>query len=82
METYEHIEQAARDEILQNGGSISHHHGIGKLRSQWYKQSVSEVGVKLYKAAKVELDPKNIFAAGNLVKEEQGHQHNSLYSKL
>lgn len=66
-ETFEHIESAARDEILLNGGSISHHHGVGKLRSKWYPQSVSDVGVGLYKAAKNELDPKNIFAAGNLL---------------
>lgn len=67
VETYEQIESAARNEILLNGGSISHHHGIGKLRSKWYSQSVSGVGVGLYKAAKNELDPKNIFAAGNLL---------------
>lgn len=69
-ETYEHIESAARDEIILNGGSISHHHGVGKLRSKWYSQSVSGVGVGLYKAAKNELDPKNIFAAGNLLAPE------------
>lgn len=66
-ETFEHIESAARDEIIRNGGSISHHHGVGKIRSKWYSQSVSGVGVGLYKAAKNELDPKNIFAAGNLL---------------
>lgn len=52
------------------GGSISHHHGIGKIRSKWYKQSVSSVGVDLYKSAKKELDPRNIFATGNLLTEE------------
>lgn len=69
-EVYEHIESAARDEIILNGGSISHHHGIGKLRSPWYQQSVSTVGVDLYKAAKNELDPKNIFSAGNLLESK------------
>lgn len=84
VETYEHIEQAARDEILLNGGSISHHHGVGKLRSKWYKQSVSDTGVKLYKAAKKELDPKNVFAAGNLVKETSTNTKTveNLHSKL
>lgn len=84
VETYEHIESAARTEILLNGGSISHHHGVGKLRSKWYPQSVSSVGVGLYKAAKTELDPKNVFAAGNLLPEEtanHGREHKTL-SKL
>uniref|UniRef100_A0AAG5CSL8 Alkylglycerone-phosphate synthase n=1 Tax=Anopheles atroparvus TaxID=41427 RepID=A0AAG5CSL8_ANOAO len=67
---YEEIENKARDEILASGGSISHHHGVGKIRSRWYPQSVSNVGVQLYKATKRELDPNNIFAAGNLIPPE------------
>lgn len=86
VEVYEHIETAARDEILLNGGSISHHHGVGKLRSKWYPQSVSEVGVNLLKATKHELDPKNIFAVGNLLHDEsethQKHLETKLQSKL
>lgn len=64
---YEEIENAARDEILANGGSISHHHGVGKLRKKWYPATVSSVGVGLYLATKRELDPNNVFATGNLV---------------
>lgn len=71
-EVYHHIESEARDEIIRNGGSISHHHGVGKLRSKWYPKSVSDVGVDLYKAAKRQLDPKNIFSAGNLLEESDG----------
>lgn len=69
VKSYEYVEDCAREEILACGGSISHHHGVGKLRSRWYPQSVSDVGVRLYKIAKNELDPKNIFAAGNLLPE-------------
>ena len=53
--------------IYLSGGSISHHHGIGKIRSRWYEQSVSSIGVNLYKAAKKELDPNNIFGINNIV---------------
>lgn len=70
VQIYEDIEGYARDECLANGGSISHHHGVGKLRSRWYPQSVSSVGVDLYKATKRELDPRNIFAIGNLLESE------------
>ncbi|XP_050480477.1 alkyldihydroxyacetonephosphate synthase isoform X1 [Bombus huntii] len=66
IETYETIEHIAREEILANGGSLSHHHGIGKLRSCFYADAVGKVGVSLYRAAKAHLDPHNIFAAGNL----------------
>lgn len=66
--TYESIEEKARDEIIACGGSISHHHGVGKLRRKWYAKTVSDVGVALFNATKRELDPQNIFATGNMVK--------------
>lgn len=84
VEIYEHIESVARMEIIQSGGSISHHHGVGKLRSRWYPQSVSDVGVSLYTAAKRDLDPNNIFAAGNLLPESETEPkpNSKLVSKL
>ncbi|KAF4519566.1 hypothetical protein B566_EDAN004770 [Ephemera danica] len=67
VDTYEAIETAARDEILRCGGSLSHHHGVGKLRSNWYPSQVSPVGVAVYRAVKQALDPNNVFACGNLL---------------
>lgn len=32
---YDAIEHAAREEIMNNGGCISHHHGVGKLRKRY-----------------------------------------------
>ncbi|CAH0723176.1 unnamed protein product, partial [Brenthis ino] len=63
---YEEIEDAARDEIVACGGSISHHHGVGKLRKKWYTATVSEPGARLLLAAKRALDPDNIFALSNM----------------
>jgi len=67
VEVYESIETAARNEILACGGSISHHHGVGKLRKHWVPSTVGEVGVSLLRAMKKELDPTNIFANHNLI---------------
>nr|CAD7596754.1 unnamed protein product [Timema genevievae] len=64
---YESLEARAREEIIASGGSISHHHGVGKMRARWYQQQVSDTGVRLYQATKSSLDPKNIFASGNLL---------------
>jgi alkyldihydroxyacetonephosphate synthase len=69
VHVYEEIEDAAREEILGCGGSLSHHHGVGKIRSKWYPKQVSPVGIAIYKAVKQQLDPNNIFAAGNLLPE-------------
>ncbi|KYN14983.1 Alkyldihydroxyacetonephosphate synthase [Trachymyrmex cornetzi] len=71
VETYEAIEHAAREEILANGGSLSHHHGVGKIRASFYPEAVGEAGVSLYRATKAHLDPHNIFAAGNMVSENK-----------
>ncbi|WKY03083.1 hypothetical protein Q1695_016407 [Nippostrongylus brasiliensis] len=67
LEVYEKIETAARDEIIACGGSISHHHGVGKLRKQWMLTSQGAVGISLLKAIKAELDPANVFASANLI---------------
>jgi len=66
VETYEEIEERARDEIIANGGSLSHHHGIGKVRQKWLSKTVSPAGLGMMKAVKTFVDPQNIFASGNL----------------
>ncbi|XP_031354395.1 alkyldihydroxyacetonephosphate synthase isoform X2 [Photinus pyralis] len=70
VEVYEQIEEKARDEIIESGGSISHHHGVGKIRRKWYPGTISAIGVQLFKATKQELDPRNVFACGNILKSK------------
>ncbi|XP_002399350.3 alkyldihydroxyacetonephosphate synthase, peroxisomal [Ixodes scapularis] len=67
VHVYEEIEAAAREEILACGGSISHHHGVGKIRKRWLEQTISSTGVQMLRAVKQSVDPQNIFANGNLM---------------
>ncbi|CAD6197581.1 unnamed protein product [Caenorhabditis auriculariae] len=67
LKVYDRVETAARDEIIACGGSISHHHGVGKLRKPWMLTTNGAVGIALLKAIKSELDPANVFANANLV---------------
>jgi len=67
LKAYMEIESEARDEILACGGSLSHHHGIGKLRKKWMNKAVSGTGIQMMKGIKSTIDPKNIFASGNLI---------------
>ena len=67
MKCFNHVEHACRDEILKVGGSLSHHHGVGKLRKHWMKETVSNVGYQMLKGLKKTIDPTNIFANGNLI---------------
>lgn len=64
---FHHVEVAARDEVIANGGSISHHHGVGKIRRRWVQETLSPHGVTMLRAVKKAIDPTNIFANGNLL---------------
>jgi len=67
LEAYSEIEDAAREEIMKQGGSISHHHGIGKLRKKFLPESIGETGIQIIKGLKGVIDPSNNFANGNLI---------------
>lgn len=67
VEVFDKIEHDAREEILKHGGSLSHHHGVGKLRKHWMEQTISPVGMHALAGLKNQLDPKNIFGNQNLI---------------
>ena len=64
-QVYNEIEAAARDEILRAGGSLSHHHGVGKIRQQFLPQIMSPAAMAWNKQAKLAVDPQNVFGCGN-----------------
>jgi alkyldihydroxyacetonephosphate synthase len=53
--------------ILSNKGSLSHHHGIGRVLSPWFQNQVGSSGMSLIKAIKKELDPVNIMNPGGML---------------
>jgi alkyldihydroxyacetonephosphate synthase len=59
------IEEAARDEVLRCGGSLSHHHGVGKLRRAFLPRIQSAGLLSVSHAFKQAVDPTNVFGAGN-----------------
>ena len=59
------IEHAARQEILDRGGSLSHHHGIGKLRSDFTKEMDSDAYHSFISSLKETVDPSNVFGVRN-----------------
>jgi alkyldihydroxyacetonephosphate synthase len=64
-EVYAEIERAAREEILKLGGSLSHHHGIGKLRQRYLPDIYSPTSLAWSRDAKRAFDPQNIFGCDN-----------------
>ncbi len=59
------IEHELRRTIIEQGGSISHHHGVGKLRKDFMEDTISPTTAELLKQVKQAHDPQNIFGIRN-----------------
>ncbi|MFC9561787.1 FAD-binding oxidoreductase [Agromyces sp. NPDC056965] len=64
---WEPVKSAVNDAIMANGGTISHHHGVGRDHAPWLEREVGAVGIRLLRAIKAELDPTGIMNPGALV---------------
>ena len=64
-DVFAELERAARDEILRSGGSLSHHHGVGKLRQPFLARVFSPAALAWRRKLKQAVDPENLLGAGN-----------------
>ena len=64
-DVFTEIEHIMRENFIKNGGSISHHHGVGKLRKDFMSKTISEGSVEMIKGIKKNEDPDNIFGVKN-----------------
>lgn len=75
MRIYHHPLQAIIvEETLKLGGSMCHHHGIGKYRNEWTKQ---EHGSAYYMLEKLKqaFDPNGIMNFGTIFPQEEGFKY-------
>ena len=59
------IEHTMRENFIKNGGSISHHHGVGKLRKDFMPETISKGSIEMIRGIKQGQDPENIFGVNN-----------------
>ena len=59
--------RAASDAIVANGGTISHHHGVGEDHLPWMAQEKGAIGLEVLRAIKRALDPKGVLNPGKLI---------------
>jgi len=64
-QVYVELENMAREEILRSGGSLSHHHGVGKIRQAFLPAILSTAALEWKRELKRSVDPENVFGAGN-----------------
>lgn len=64
VEQYYRIKKTILDTFQKYGGTLSHHHGIGRAFSSWLPLEIGPEGVKLLKGIKKTLDPNGIMNPG------------------
>ncbi len=58
---------AAGDAIVAAGGTITHHHAVGADHRRWIPDEIGDLGVRVLRALKREIDPAGILNPGKLV---------------
>ncbi|MGW4773536.1 FAD-binding oxidoreductase [Nocardia sp. NPDC004278] len=59
--------RAVGDAIVAAGGTITHHHAVGTDHRPWIPDEIGDLGVRVLRAVKRELDPLGILNPGKLV---------------
>ncbi|GAB3605563.1 FAD-binding oxidoreductase [Conyzicola nivalis] len=58
---YDVVKRAIQQAFVDHGGTISHHHGVGREHAPWLEQDISTEGVALMSGLFTAADPKKNF---------------------
>ena len=61
------IKSAAFDAVIDNGGTITHHHAVGRDHRPWYDRQRPPLFAAALRAAKKALDPQGLLNPGVLI---------------
>jgi alkyldihydroxyacetonephosphate synthase len=64
---YDTVKSAIQQAFVDNGGSISHHHGVGVEHSPWLEQDISPEGVAVMRGLFEATDPAGTFNPRKIV---------------
>ncbi len=67
IEMCDKLKKAASDAIIAAGGTITHHHAVGRLHRPWYDQQRPDLFAQSLKAAKATVDPHGVLNPGVLI---------------
>lgn len=67
LEQWRAIKNAASDALLEAGGTITHHHAVGRDHRPWYDRQRPELFAAALRAVKRELDPQGVLNPGVLI---------------
>jgi alkyldihydroxyacetonephosphate synthase len=67
VEQWDEIKAAASEAVIEGGGTITHHHAVGRDHRPWYDRQRPAPFAAALRAAKAELDPAGILNPGVLI---------------
>ena len=67
LEQWAIIKQAGSDAVMQGGGTITHHHAVGRMHRPWYDLQRPDPFAAALRAAKRSLDPQRVLNPGVLI---------------
>ena len=71
LEQWDEIKLAAAEAIAALGGTITHHHAVGRDHRRWYLREVPPLFADALRGAKAELDPAGIMNPGVLLEPQE-----------
>ena len=67
VEQWDEIKAAASEAVIDAGGTITHHHAVGRDHRPWYDRQRPDPFADALRAAKRELDPDAVLNPGVLI---------------
>ncbi|HET9678354.1 MAG TPA: FAD-linked oxidase C-terminal domain-containing protein, partial [Solirubrobacterales bacterium] len=67
LEQWAAVKRAASEAIVAHGGTITHHHAIGRDHAPYMEAEVGRTGLEVLRAVKEQLDPTGIMNPGKLL---------------
>jgi alkyldihydroxyacetonephosphate synthase len=67
LEQWQLVKEAATEAILEHGGALSHHHGIGSMHKPWMRSYLGKDVLAFLLHLKEKVDPNNIMNPGKLL---------------
>lgn len=64
VQAYSDFQEGLMDTIQKSGGSLSHHHGVGRMIAKWMPEHLGENQLNVLRTLKKHFDPNNIMNPG------------------
>jgi alkyldihydroxyacetonephosphate synthase len=64
LDEYREFQAGILDKIQECGGSLSHHHGVGRMIGPWVEKHIGKEQMNVLRALKKHFDPNNIMNPG------------------